>query len=197
MSRGETRRIDQALFGYSDGHRQLAASVRLSSRDTYYLAGASDLAAGVTLSGDETYLTGIPLTESESYALIRTWSAPEMPRPGCVWSHVLLLSQNVLASEIDLEPLGNLFRRPSGAADKSYSYPTEFPVISLNRVDIDLDKAKLSLIEKILGQYYRGRATAIGESFGSPIILESAIFAVWSQQWPRLRRTFRFRTAEC
>jgi hypothetical protein len=41
--------IDQALFGYSDGHRQIASSVRLPPKDLYLLSSASDLASGARL----------------------------------------------------------------------------------------------------------------------------------------------------
>ena len=43
------------------------------------------------------YLTGFPLGEEGAYALIRTWPAPEVERPGSVWSHVLLIDFSELA----------------------------------------------------------------------------------------------------
>jgi len=45
--------VDQALFGYSDGHRQIATiTPGLPSKDLYKLAAATDLASGAeTRSG--------------------------------------------------------------------------------------------------------------------------------------------------
>ena len=74
--------IDQALFGYADGHRQIASSVRLPPKDLFLLSSASDLASGARLGEQDSYLSGLPLPESRRYALFRTWAAPEMPRPG-------------------------------------------------------------------------------------------------------------------
>ena len=71
MNSNEPAQVDQALFGYSDGHRQIAASVRLPSKDQYQLAAATDLAAGARLNPDDNYLTGLPLGESRRFALIR------------------------------------------------------------------------------------------------------------------------------
>ncbi|WP_454804892.1 GAP1-N1 domain-containing protein [Paraburkholderia fungorum] len=56
MSEGE--KLDQALFGYSRGHRQIAASVRLPPADLYRLSAATDLATGARLAQDESYITG-------------------------------------------------------------------------------------------------------------------------------------------
>jgi Double-GTPase 1 len=55
--------IDQALFGYADGHRQIASSVRLPPKDLYLLSSASDLASGARLGEGDSYLSGLPLPE--------------------------------------------------------------------------------------------------------------------------------------
>jgi len=112
MAQVEEQVVHQALFGYADGHRLLESSIRLSSRDLYDLSAFSDLASGVQLRSDESYLTGTMLQDSRHFALMRTWPAPEMPRPGCVWSHVLILTQEVLASQRDLGALNRLFTHP-------------------------------------------------------------------------------------
>jgi hypothetical protein len=106
--------IDQALFGYADGHRQIASSFRLPPKDLYLLSSASDLASGTRLGENDSYLTGLPLPESRRHALFRTWAAPEMPRPGCVWSHTLLLDSRAIGSLPAFSELLALFRRPIG-----------------------------------------------------------------------------------
>ena len=102
MSLPEKLEADQALFGYSEGHRQLASSVSLPSKDVYELSMRSDLSPGANLSGTKSYISGFQLPDTRFYALIKTWPAPEMPRPGCVWSHVLLLSRSFLTKQVNL-----------------------------------------------------------------------------------------------
>ena len=186
MAQVEERIIHQALFGYSDGHRLIESSVRFSSRELYDLSAVSDLATGVQLRSDETYLTGTPLQDSRYFALIRTWPAPEMPRPGCVWSHVLLLTPEVLASHGDLGGLSELFLHPrSGNAPGAYSKP----------LDVGEGKRPDSfpgMVADVVRSYYRGRSFPVTVPVGSE--LDGAVLAVWSQQWPKLRAAFSFRT---
>jgi hypothetical protein len=185
----EPEQVDQALFGYSDGHRQIAASVRLPSKDQYLLAVATDLASGSRLGPEDSYLTGLPLTESRRFALIRTWSAPEMPRPGCVWSHVILIHSRLLSSHGDLADLLCLLRRPDGPDTKFYDEP--LPVASFGqRASPDPN----SVIE-LIRAYYSNKPVVLRPNARLEN-LEAAIIAVWSQQWPRLRTSFSFRTAQ-
>lgn len=187
MKSGETNEIGQAVFGYSNGHRLLASTFPLSAVDVYELAAASDLAPGAQISGDSSYLTGLSLPDSKLYALIRTWLAPEMPRPGCVWSHVLLLDQSLMATQIDLGVLADLHRRPDEyAADLGFSVP-----IAINR-RLRSGKSGRPEVEKVLMACYAD--FVIDETHEDKSRLEKAIFAVWSQQWPRLRRQFTFRS---
>ena len=188
MAQVDEQIIYQALFGYADGHRLLEASIRLSSRDLYDLSAVSDLANGVQLRPDESYLTGTALQDSRYFALIRTWPAAEMPRPGCVWSHVLFLTPEVLATQRDLGALDGLFARPH-SADESGHYTRALDLrAGSSKSDVSPD-----LIALVLRSYYEG-----GRCPGSlPVgpALDDAVFAVWSQQWPRLRASFSFRTA--
>lgn len=183
-------RLDQALFGYSDGHRLIASSTRLPPKDLYLLSGASDLASGTKLTGDESYLTGLPLPESRKYAVMRTWAAPEMPRPGCVWTHALVLDQRALSLLPAFSMLLPMFRRPSVALDRSrYEHAVE--------VDLNASVAPADdfFAARIIQSFY----APSGRRDLPPIVertkLESSILAVWSQQWPRLRAAFSFQTA--
>lgn len=187
MSSNETNEVGQGVFGYSNGHRLLTSTVSLSSVDIYELAAASDLAPGAQISGTSSYLTGFSLPDSKLYALIRTWLAPEMPRPGCVWSHVLLLDQTLMATQIDLTVLSDLHRRPDGyASDSTFSKP-----VTINR-RLRGRRAGRQETEMVLSACYGdAQLDADQEERGS---IEQAIFAAWSQQWPRLRRQFVFRS---
>lgn len=180
--------IDQALFGYADGHRQIASSVRLPPKDLYLLSSASDLASGARLSDDESYLTGLPLPESRKYALFRTWPAPEMPRPGCVWSHTILLDSRTVALISSFSELLSVFRRPVGRETLHYDEPLDLAPSP------SAEPTHIGLILPIIDGYYSGRSVTLS-SEESPNEIERSILAVWSQQWPRQRMVFSFCTA--
>jgi hypothetical protein len=187
------RHFDHGLFGYADGHRQLASTVRLPPQDMYYLSAASDLASGVKLDPAKSYVTGLPLAESRRFALIRTWAAPEMPRPGCVWSHVLLLDESAMSALADMSIFFTLFQDPRQVVRSFYSQP-----LSLSRGGNSPtlpNAVRYDMIADIIGAYYSHLPTFLPASAGAEA-LESAIAAVWSQQWPRLRMEFSFRTAQ-
>lgn len=187
MSLVEERPVHQALFGYADGHRLLESSTRFSSRDLYDLSAISDLATGVQLRPGESYLTGTMLEESRGYALIRTWMAPEMPRPGCVWSHALILPPEILVSQRDLSSLNGLFARPqSRDLIGDYARALDLPQHDEPR-EIPSD-----FVAHVVNSYYAGGL--FGDELPTGPALDNAVLAVWSQQWPRLRALFSFRT---
>ncbi|EJB02272.1 hypothetical protein Rleg9DRAFT_7300 [Rhizobium leguminosarum bv. trifolii WSM597] len=189
MTNDDTNEVHQAVFGYSNGHRLLASSIQLSSVDNYELAAASDLAPGVSLDPSSSYLTGVGLPESKLYALIKTWAAPEMHRPGCVWSHVLLLSRPLLSSQIDLAVLAPLLRRPAGYhGDQNFTRP-----LLVGRRE-RASSPPVAIVEQTLLACYDEAYIDTTQQPRSEI--ERAIFAVWSQQWPRLRSTFVFRSIQ-
>ena len=187
-------KIDHALFGYAEGHRQLASTVRLPSQDMYHLGAASDLASDVKLDPAMSYVTGLPLVELRRYALIRTWAAPEMPRPGCVWSHVLLLDELILSTQADMSGFFSFFQDPRHVSRSFYSQPLT-PDRRIKATSAPQRGSRAKLISEIIGPYYSHLPTFLTASAGAEA-LEAAIAAVWSQQWPRLRLEFSFRTAQ-
>lgn len=190
MSSVEPDRIDQALFGYADGHRQIASSIRLPNRDLFLLSSASDLATGTILRPGESYLTGLPLAESKRYALIRTWPALEMPRPGCVWSHVLVIDFRLLSVRSDLSQFLDLFHKPQLTDHQSYSKS----VVAEKAPTSSHGAASPLIVREILQSYYNMDVALLGGDNPSDE-LEASVLAVWSQQWPKLRIGFTFRTA--
>ena len=189
MSLPEKLEADQALFGYSEGHRQLASSVSLPSKDVYELSMRSDLSPGANLSGTKSYISGFQLPDTRFYALIKTWPAPEMPRPGCVWSHVLLLSRSFLTKQVNLGVLEDLFRRPEGRADiASYNL-----TLKVKRMAKSPTSSREN-VANIISSYYRNEPVLLNDTPDEAF--ERAMFAVWSQQWPRLRSEFSFRTVQ-
>ena len=83
--------IQQTLHGYAEGHRFLDGSIKLADDLARLVLRMSDLSGSKHCAGFEEYLTGYPLESVNMYALAKTWYAAEMPRPGCVWTHTLLI----------------------------------------------------------------------------------------------------------
>src|ERR1044072_9482712 len=91
----------QALHGYRRGHRLLEASLELSVQDRQFLAAVTDRADAGRLPGWDGLLSVYTLPESGVFAISVTWSAREMPRPGCVWAHSLFLDSTRVPEDLD------------------------------------------------------------------------------------------------
>lgn len=121
--------IHQALHGYRNGHNMLASSIHLSSKDDDLMKVMSDWSeyAGGT-DGDSSYITAYKLPDSELYAVGKTWYANEKERPGCVWTHTLLLDLSSLDTSFDFRSLMPLFRKPFDDDYESYGEKISYPV---------------------------------------------------------------------
>jgi hypothetical protein len=106
-------RFHQTLHGYLDGHGLIRASSKVPPDTEHLMLIMSDMSGPSMVRGFESYLTGYPLREIKAYALARTWYAPEMDRPGCVWTHTLIIRNTDLAYLSDLWSLVFLLKRPS------------------------------------------------------------------------------------
>jgi len=183
-------KIDQCLFGYDDGHKLLSSSLSLGA-ELSLLTELSDLAPSTVFGRSSGYWTGIPLPGVGRYVLMRTWAAPEMSRPGCVWSHALLIEPKLLESVEHLSMLQRLFTRPSNNADLArYREVISGADISTREPDEPHDEA---VVKRLLNSLYGKGSPSIDVAAADD--LATPLFAVWSQQWPRLRRNFRFQTA--
>lgn len=120
-------RIEQVLHGYSEGHRLLATSVKsLSSSDLRRMTLLSDWNEYVSAQGDDSsYLMCYPLPGSSYYVISKTWYADEKERPGCVWTHSLLIDLQVQSGFFDYQLLYPFFRRPKDGAYSSYETSIE------------------------------------------------------------------------
>lgn len=174
----------QLVHGYKRGHRLLAGSASLSPEALRLVDRLSD-AAGTSVARDSSgYLTGYPLPHGD-YALAKTWSAPDAERPNVVWTHTLVLPQ-VALSALSLQSLGQLFRRPRGHDDLA-GYTEPLPIGHLaDRAPTPVHDPEASAIVAAL---YWGEAGAL---LAGPEGADDLCLAIWSQQWPRLRRSFSF-----
>lgn len=110
-------RIEQIVYGYNHGHTQIASSLNQSLTNQDIVDALSDSSGRGAFSE---YLTCYPLVDDRFYALQMTWPAEDMRRPGCVWSHVLLLPLDCLNEyHYDGKRIVALFKKPSAEDDFS------------------------------------------------------------------------------
>jgi hypothetical protein len=191
---GQLIEIHQALHGYSDGHRLLAASCRLPREAQRALLIVSDISGPVTAGMFDSYLTGCPLPGAGAYALSRTWLATELNRPGCVWTHTLLVEYADLARLPDLGALASLFRRPRrGEARHDYSQAATLPSGPADTLPAGVLAPERDLC-RVLAAFYGVPDVPTFLVADRADRLESLVLALWSQQWPRLRRSLSFCT---
>lgn len=183
--------VQQTLHGYSDGHRLIAGSLTLSSADARTMQVMSDLSGPGVKPAASGYLTGYPLEGSGKYVLSRTWAAPEMPRPGCVWTHSLIVENADLATMSSAADLLAAFRRPDVPALRGgYASPLEIPAASQPPSRATPSVAARSA--EVLNTLYAAPDKAVVVQAGDDD--ERLAIAIWMQQWPRLRRSFGFCT---
>ncbi|MDB6027361.1 MAG: hypothetical protein JWM68_3584 [Verrucomicrobiales bacterium] len=186
--------VHQALHGYAEGHRLIESSLSLPDDLVRLVLRMSDLSGSDIVNGFEDYITGYPLSSIGMYALAKTWYAPEMPRPGCVWTHTLFIPEGYLKVP-SLSVFLKMFRRPAQRAATGLYSDTLAP----NSWSDGLNSKTASIpmppdTAQFLSLFY-------SEDF-RPILIpaqtsqqyEEMLFAVWSQQWPNLRKVFTFST---
>ena len=189
--------LHQLLHGYADGHRLLEGSFTLQDDLTRLMLRMSDLSGSSMVAGFEDYITGYPLSSINAYALAKTWYAPEMPRPGCVWTHTLVIPSDVLTQIPSLRVLSAFFKRPTQETFRGqYSKELGLDTVLSQAMPAPaspLDKT-LQEFQPLLWSYYGMGDRPLVLATKSSREFESLIFALWSQQWPSLRLGFTFCT---
>src|SRR5260370_4273142 len=117
--------LHQALHGYGDGHQLRSSSLQLTREQEWQLLVMSDLSGPSFRKGFDSYLTGYPLETGGFYCLARTWFAPELSRPACVWTHTILISDTDVARIQDFRSIISQLRRP---LSEEYTERYEEPV---------------------------------------------------------------------
>lgn len=186
-------KVDQCLFGYDDGHRLLATSLRIDGKALSDLTLFSDVAPGVRFGASEGYWTGVPIPEIRRYALMYTWPAPEMPRPGCVWTHALLLPTVLFDTAADIGELIPHFCRPEANRLAGYERSIDVSDLTRERRGSSQPFYRRSQAAEIYLSIYENGPDSVGIHY--PGEADDLVFRIWSQQWPRLRRNFRFQTS--
>lgn len=183
--------VHQSLHGYSDGHRLISSSLRLDTADAHVMLVMSDLSGPGVKPSPNGYLTGYPLNKSGKYVLARTWAAPEMSRPGCVWTHSLIIENADLARIKSGQTLLEAFSRPNHTGTLSLSYDFPIPVLAHLKPNGII---RTEQVELLLHSLYSFPTQSVVIEAGDSSEDERAATAIWMQQWPRLRRSFGFCT---
>lgn len=187
--------IDQSLHGYSRGHGLLASSIALPARDERHMLRLSDMSGHSMVKGFETYLTGYPLSDSGYYVLARTWHAPELSRPGCVWTHSLILKISDLDGIQYAGQLNQLFRRPTENFN-SDAYKQKIMLGSRQNPAITNDKVGIreKKLSEILNSIYGNPEKQVFVISETALNLESFVLRIWENQWASFQKDFIFCT---
>jgi hypothetical protein len=187
--------IQQTLHGYSEGHRLLDGSIKLNDELSRIVLRMSDLSGTNVVPGFEEYLTGYPLDALSLYAFAKTWYAPEMPRPGCVWTHTLFVPGDCMADIPNLEALISLFVRPQSTKHfAGYSKAIQFDAKETQNYGASSGSGIGIQVADLIETLYLQNRENVLIGTQSSRSYEMALFKVWSQQWPSLRKAFTFCT---
>lgn len=183
--------IHQAIHGYRDGHRLLSSSVSLSGDSARAMLILSDMSGSAMQPGFDEYLTGYPLPGSEFFVFAKTWYAPEMQRPGCVWTHSLLLSREQLAQTSASGLVSRLLRPQQDGVETAATAAIELEEApdAGNVGGFGEQMAARALVGAVLGQ-----ARPVIVTVENAAQLERAILRLWEELWPAARARFSFCT---
>ncbi|MFT4104755.1 MAG: hypothetical protein QM657_03260 [Lacrimispora sp.] len=145
--------IHQTLHGYSNGHHLLEASILLSDDSKRKMDILSDLSGTDVTDGFDFYYSGYHLENEELVVLSKTWYAPEMSRPGCVWTHSLLIPIKDLAfCAANINALLAKFQRP-GISESQTKYSESLVINTHEDILQKYDDKKIQyLIWIMIGQ---------------------------------------------
>lgn len=183
--------VDQLLHGYAGGHRLLESSRKLSQDAQRKLLLLTDLSGPSPVPGFDSYLTGFWIESDGLFAFARTWYAPEMERPGCVWTHTLLLEPSLFRILQRPSELASLFRRPTSSDFGDYARPVQTTDASRNDVRSSLDSLRHQL-HRILPALYGQPERAVICPTRSAESADAVVMWIWNHQPHELQRHFRF-----
>jgi hypothetical protein len=154
----------------------------------------SDLSGPNIVPGFEDYLTGYPLLALDAYAFARTWYAPEMKRPGCVWTHTLLVPREALSTLYSMDVLLEFFRRPETNLSIE-NYRESIPVDRISSISaVRISQESRPKLTRLIHDFYGRPNEPLLIAANTSHEFDEGILALWSQQWPALRETFTFST---
>lgn len=186
-----TSSIHQAIHGYRDGHRLLSSSTPLPPDASRTMLVLSDMSGPSMQPGFDEYLTAYPLPGTELFVLAKTWYAPEMQRPGCVWTHSLLILRSRVA-RVPCASLLGAFRRPQlDGVESAATKPVEVDETSGDTTpDAFADRGlAAAMIGAVLGQ--PRPVIVVAEAAAQ---FEALFLRLWEELWPAEKTRFSFCT---
>ena len=184
--------IHQAIHGYRDGHRLLSSSTSLGSDAARAMLVLSDMSGSSMQPGFDEYITAYPLAGTECFVFAKTWYAPEMQRPGCVWTHSLLVPRAQIAGVSAAQLMKSLRRPHADGVDAAATSPVvieeEIPVGNTGDGFGDRELAA-TLISAVLGQ---PRPVIVVADTAAHF--EAVFLRLWEELWPAERTRFSFCT---
>ncbi|MGI2192714.1 hypothetical protein ACRN9V_14845 [Shewanella baltica] len=178
--------IHHTLHGYLNGHRLLATSSELNSDFKHELLKMSDSPGTDFHSGENICYTGYPDESQGFYILSKTWRAKDSLRPGCVWTHSLLIPFSVFFEFEDFSFVMSLFL-------------DEF---SIGNIDLEFEPIDINVFEKKHLDVHENIEIAFSYVFSSneQAVLNFEVFTfddlitMWMKLWPNMRQAIKFRT---
>ncbi|CAQ81917.1 hypothetical protein VSAL_p840_58 (plasmid) [Aliivibrio salmonicida LFI1238] len=180
--------IHQTLHGYSNGHKLLASSIELDHNIKNILLRESDSPGQEFHQDNNICYSGYPLVDFGYYVLSKTWVAKEIERPGCVWSHSILIPFTILAHKNLLTYFNpyDHFINKDVTSDLSINLkPIPFDITHVN------DRNNTKDLSLAFSQIFSTRDQTI---ISNNRISVFDILVMWEKLWPRLRRSFSFKT---
>ncbi|EKF9518783.1 hypothetical protein O1C30_003354, partial [Vibrio cholerae] len=177
--------IHQTFHGYDNGHKLLSSSIELPAKTKSILLRESDSPGEEFHYQNKPCYSGYSIKESGLYVISKTWVAQEISRPGCVWTHSLLIPFTILATREGVNPieLESIFSLKENIEDYQLLVPinvTFSPVLS--------DENNLSpLFSKVFANDEQVMLSSDDVSFVD-------IISIWGKLWPKMRREFSFKT---
>ncbi len=177
--------IHQTFHGYDNGHKLLSSSVDLSTKTKNILLRESDSPGEEFHSQTRSCYSGYPIAESGIYVISKTWVAKEISRPGCVWTHSLLIPFTTLAKHEGISPEGlqALFSPRKRVED----YISLQPVDLKNTIKLSCENNLITLFSEIFKDDNQTIIHSKDMSFLN-------VIQIWNKLWPKMRREFSFKT---
>jgi len=152
----------------------------------------SDMSGPSMQPGFDEYITGYPLAGTDYFVFAKTWYAPEMQRPACVWTHSLLVPRAQVPRMSAARLMGS-FRRPQadgvdGAATSPVIVNEDTPVGGTGDGFSDKGLAA-TMIGAVLGQ---PRPVIVVADTAAQF--EAVFLRLWEELWPAERTRFSFCT---
>lgn len=181
-------KVEQTLHGYANGHQLIAASVKINAENKRLIDELSDLSGICEEKNFIDYYTGYPIDDGKKYVIAKTWYAYEKQRPGCVWTHSLILDTEDIRKISCMRIFEKLFTRPRINDYNNYTNTILYENIGED-IDSQYDMEKLQYVIYTLFSSAKPRYVHASE-----VHLEEELLFMVKKMPSRLLQQFSFCT---